>query len=275
MIKFPNCKINLGLNVVNKREDGFHNLETVFYPIPLKDAIEVISVPSFNDISKPEYEFTSTGLSVNGNTADNLCLKAFYLLKKDFPQIPFLKIHLHKQVPIGAGLGGGSADAAFMLRLINEKLDLGISDEQLIGYASELGSDCPFFILNKPCFASGRGELMLPIELDLSAYTFVLVNPGIHINTSWAFGLIKPKTPVKSIHHIIFQNIATWKKELFNDFEKPVAAAYPVVSNIKFFLYELGAVYASMSGSGSSVFGIFNSRPSLPEFPAGYKVFVI
>lgn len=275
MVKFPNCKINLGLNIINKREDRFHNLETVFYPVPIKDAIEVIAVPGYNDQLPDDYKFTSSGLFVNGSPADNLCLKAFYLLKKDFPQIPFLKIHLHKNIPMGAGLGGGSADAAFMLRLINEKTGLGLSENQLLNYAAALGSDCPFFILNIPSFASGRGEILQPIELQLVSYSLVLINPGIHINTGWAFSQIKPQRSKKSIHEIIFQDIATWKEELINDFEIPVVSAYPVIGSIKQALYNAGAAYASMSGSGSTVFGIFLTKPDSLSFPEEYSVFII
>ena len=153
MLSFPNCKINLGLHILNKREDGFHNLETVFYPVGIKDALEIISSSSSNNI-----EFTQTGLTVQGNTADNICVKAFHLLRKDFPQLPGIKMHLHKTIPMGAGLGGGSADGAFALQLLNTKFQLGLSQQQLIEYALQLGSDCPFFIINKPCFATGRGK---------------------------------------------------------------------------------------------------------------------
>jgi len=156
MVVFPNCKINLGLHITGKRDDGFHNLETIFYPIPLKDALELIS----NTNNNPEVEFTGTGLIVDGNAADNLCVKAYHLLKKDFPQLPTVKIHLHKAIPMGAGLGGGSADAAFMLKLLNTKFDLNISTAQLINYSLQLVSDCPFLIINKPCFARGRGEVL-------------------------------------------------------------------------------------------------------------------
>ena len=183
MIVFPNCKINLGLHILGKREDGFHNLETVFYPLLFRDALELI--PATNNTT--EIEFTGSGLAVDGNVSDNLCVKAYYLLKKNFPQLPLVKIHLHKAIPMGAGLGGGSADAAFMLKLLNEKFNLNISTPQLLNYALELGSDCPFFIINKPCIATGRGEILEEIEVDLSAYKIVLINPGIHINTGWAF----------------------------------------------------------------------------------------
>ncbi len=251
MIVFPNCKINLGLHISGKREDGFHNLETVFYPVPFKDALELI--PSTNT----EIEFTGTGLAVDGDAADNLCVKAYHLLKKDFPEIPAVKIHLHKAIPLGAGLGGGSADAAFMLKLLNEKFHLNLSTDQLINYALQLGSDCPFFIINNPCFATGRGEVLEQTALNLSAYKIVLINPGIHINTGWAFSNITPAPPVKSIKEIILQPINTWKAELKNDFETAVFTAHPAIKEIKETLYAQGAIYAAMSGSGSTVFGIF------------------
>ena len=256
MLVFPNCKINLGLHILGKREDGFHNLETVFYPVPFRDALE--SIPSTNT----EIEFTATGLAVNGKAADNLCVKAYHLLKKDFPELPAVKIHLHKAIPLGAGLGGGSADAAFMLKLLNEKFHLNLSTDQLINYALQLGSDCPFFIINKPCFATGRGEVLEEITLDLSVYKIVLINPGIHINTGWAFSNITLALPVKSIKEIIQQPIHTWKNELKNDFETAVFTAHPAIKEIKESLYAQGAIYAAMSGSGSTVFGIFDSNTS-------------
>ena len=260
MIVFPNCKINLGLHILGKREDGFHNLETVFYPVPFKDALELI--PSTNT----EIEFTGTGLAVDGNAADNLCVKAYHLLKKDFPELPSVNIHLHKTIPMGAGLGGGSADAAFMLKLLNEKFKLNLSTNQLINYALQLGSDCPFFIINKPCFATGRGEMLEETAVDLSAYKIVLINPGIHINTGWAFTNITPALPVKSINEIIKQPINTWKDELKNDFETAVFTAHPTIKEIKEDLYSQGAVYAAMSGSGSTVFGIFNTNFDITPF---------
>ena len=253
MIVFPNCKINLGLHILGKREDGFHNLETVFYPVPFKDALELI--PSTNTNT----EFTGSGLAVDGNETDNLCVKAYHLLKKDFPEIPAVKIHLHKAIPLGAGLGGGSADAAFMLKLLNEKFKLNLSTDQLINYAQQLGSDCPFYIINKPCFATGRGEVLEEITVDLSAYKMVLINPGIHIKTGWAFSNITPALPVKSIKEIIQQPISSWKHELKNDFETAVFTAHPAIKEIKEKLYSQGAIYAAMSGSGSTVFGFFNT----------------
>jgi 4-diphosphocytidyl-2-C-methyl-D-erythritol kinase len=262
VIVFPNCKINLGLNILNKREDGFHNLETVFYPVAFRDALEIITN---QDISH-DIEFTGTGLAVDGKPEDNLCVKAYRLLKKDFPELPSIKVHLHKALPMGAGLGGGSADAAFMLKMLNEKYRLNLSTSQLISYSLHLGSDCPFFIINKPCFATGRGEILEEIAVDLSAYKIVLVNPGIHINTGWAFSNITPALPERSINEIIQQPINTWQEELKNDFEAPVFTANPAIKNIKETLYAQGAIYAAMSGSGSTVFGIFNTPVNTNAF---------
>lgn len=253
MVVYPNCKINLGLQILNKREDGFHNLETVFYPVPFRDALEIIP----NNIA--ETEFTGTGLTVDGNATDNLCVKAYHIIKKDFPQLTDVKIHLHKTIPMGAGLGGGSADAAFMLKLLNDKFNLNLPTAQLLNYALQLGSDCPFFIINKPCYATGQGEILDEVPVDLSAYKIVLINPGIHVNTGWAFSNIAPASSKKSIKEIIKQPVTSWKDELINDFEKPVFKAHPQIQEIKETLYKQGAVYAAMSGSGSTVFGIFET----------------
>lgn len=269
MLSFPNCKINLGLHIIEKRADGFHNLETVFYPAACTDALELIPAKG----STSEIIFTSTGLHVDGDAANNLCVKAYQLVKKDFPQLPPVKIHLHKAIPMGAGLGGGSADASFMLKLLNEKFHLNLSTDQFINYALQLGSDCPFFIINKPCFASGRGEILEPVGVDLSAYKILLVNPGIHVNTGWAFSQITPALPAKSIKKIIQQSVDTWKEELKNDFEEPICKAHPAVREIKETLYSNGAIYAAMSGSGSTVFGIFDKQSRF-IFPGNENYFI-
>ena len=268
MIVFPNCKINLGLHVVRKRPDGFHDLETVFYPLPLTDALEVITPGTLT--------FTGSGIPVPGNTADNLCLKAWYLLKQDFPELPEINIHLHKHIPIGAGLGGGSADAAFMLQLLNNRFQLGLTEDQLISYAATLGSDCPFFIPNKPCYATGRGEILEPVTLNLDAWSFILIYPGIHVNTGWAFSRISPKVPEQSLRTSILEPVENWKTIISNDFEAPVFSAHPELAVIKETLYAHGAVYATMSGSGSAMVGIFpkNKIPVI-VFDAGYKVFLL
>jgi 4-diphosphocytidyl-2-C-methyl-D-erythritol kinase len=268
MIVFPNCKINLGLHVIRKRPDGFHDLETVFYPLPLTDALEVITPGSLT--------FTGSGIAIPGNSADNLCLKAWQLLKQDFPSLSPVDIHLHKHIPIGAGLGGGSADAAFILQLLNDRFQLALSEQQLIGYAATLGSDCPFFIRNKPCYATGRGEILEPVSLNLDAWSFVLVYPGIHVNTGWAFGKITPKVPVQSLRSSILEPLENWKTIISNDFEAPVFSAHPQLAGIKADLYANGAVYATMSGSGSAMVGIFpKGQVAGMKFDPDYKVYFL
>ncbi len=255
MIIFPNCKINLGLQVLQKRSDGFHDLATIFYPAPLKDVLEIIPAPG-QDLPQV-YNY---GLPVNGEPQNNLCFKAWQLLKKDFPELPAVQIHLLKNIPMGAGLGGGSADGACMLQLLNNKYHLGLSGQQLISYALQLGSDCPFFIVNKPCYATGRGEIMEPISLNLSGYILILADTGIHINTGWAFSNLSLNKSAKtnSIKENIALPLSEWKNKLVNDFEAPVFEHYPQIKSVKENLYNMGAVYASMSGSGGVVFGLFN-----------------
>lgn len=257
MVVFPNCKINLGLNIIRKRSDGFHDIESIFFPLKMYDAVETIQDTGYL------VRFTSTGLVINGEPEDNLCIKAYQLLKKDFPQLPPLQLHLHKTIPIAAGLGGGSADAAFTLKMLNQKFDLGLSTEKLLEYALESGSDVPFFIINKPCLASGRGEILEKIDLDLSSLKFVLVYPGIPVSTSRAFSEIIPSKPRKPIRQIIQQGIATWKEELKNDFEEIIFKQHSEIKRIKEELYEAGALYASMTGSGSTVYGIFKKNASI------------
>jgi 4-diphosphocytidyl-2-C-methyl-D-erythritol kinase len=271
MIVFPNCKINLGLNILRKRADGYHDLETIFYPLPLTDSLEIIEQKPHS--RNPAPHFNSSGLAIAGNPASNLCVKAYRLLKKDFPALPPLLIHLHKVIPSGAGLGGGSADAAFALIMINKIGKLGLSEQALMDYAAELGSDCPFFIINKPCFAQGRGEKLEPIELDLSPYKLVIVNPGIHVDTGRAFLDIRPAIPETSLKEIITRPVERWKDELCNDFEKVIFSKHREIVDIKDQLYTRGAIYASMSGSGSTMFGLFpkEKEPAL-DIPAHYFV---
>ena len=216
MICFPSCKINLGLRITQKRADGFHALETVFFPISIKDALEIIIEP---DANAAPITFTSSGLAINGDPSDNLCFKAYGLLKKDYPTIPNIKMHLHKQIPMGAGLGGGSSDGAFTLVALNQLFDLQIPEDKLMQYALTLGSDCPFFILNNPAYATGRGEILKPINVNLDGYTIVIVNPGIAISTKLAFSLITPKVPDSNLEVIICESVSTWKDNLINDFE--------------------------------------------------------
>lgn len=253
MIAFPNCKINLGLNILRKKGHGYHDLETFFFPIPIHDALEIL--PSGNGKTK----MTSSGMDT-GEMENNICLKAYYLLKKDCPQLPEVSIYLHKAIPLGSGLGGGSSDGVATLQLLKRKFKLDISEELLSSYALQLGSDCPFFILNKPAIASGRGENLTAIDFSLTGYKVAIVNPGVHVSTNEAFKNIIPAVPSKSIEEIIQQPISTWERELINDFEKPIFIKYPEIKAIKDALYNDGAVYASMSGSGSSVFGIFEKQ---------------
>lgn len=258
MLSFPNCKINLGLNVLRKRSDGYHDLDTVFYPLPLRDALEVVRIPDADLSTGPL--FSASGLPVPGDAESNLCVKAWHLLKKDHPSLPPVRIHLHKAIPMGAGLGGGSADGAFALQLIEKVCGLTIPQKQMEEYALQLGSDCPFFLINKPCHAGSRGELLEPVGLDLSGYRFVVVHPGIHVSTARAFAGIVPRTPAESVREVISRPVSEWKNRLFNDFETPVFEFYPQIRELKEEMYEQGAVYASMSGSGSSVFGMFQGE---------------
>ena len=271
MIVFPNCKINLGLRVIRKRNDGFHDLESVFYPLLFNDALEVIKA---TDASGFALNFTCSGLIIDGKTEHNLCIKAFELLKKDFSHLTALQLHLHKAIPVGSGLGGGSSDGAFTLKLLNQKFNLGLSTEKLLAYALQLGSDCPFFIINKPTFATGRGEILETVPLDLSAYKIVIIYPGIHIGTEWAFSQLKVADTYKVSDTL--KPIDTWKEELKNDFEEPVFNQYPEIKKIKVDLYNSGAIYASLSGSGSTVYGIFKKDAKISNsFPQNYFVKVL
>lgn len=268
MIIFPNCKVNIGLRILGRRPDGYHNIETIFYPLPLYDALEILPLA----ISTSN-RFDNTGLPVPGDSSANLCLKAHVLLKQQFPSLPPVHVHLHKTIPAGAGLGGGSADAAAMLLLLNDRFELGLSHVQLEQLALQLGSDCPFFIRNETCYATGRGEQLEAIQLDLSNYQFIIVNPGLHISTAEAFSLIRPQIPANNLKELIFQPITTWQGTITNDFEKEITIRYPVINDILRGLKDAGAIYASMSGTGSTVFGIFekNKRVNL-SFPASYFV---
>lgn len=273
MIAFPNCKINLGLSILAKRPDGFHELETVFYPVGLNDMVEILP----NKDAAVPIQFSSTGLTIPGDIHHNLCVKAYELLLKDFPSLPSIQIHLHKNIPMGAGLGGGSSDATAVLKLANQHFNLGLNKDQLIDYAAQLGSDCPFFVQDTPCHAIGRGEILQPIACDLSNYTIALVHPGIHVSTAWAFGQLTPQVKQKSIAEIIATPIENWKEELVNDFEAPIFKAHPSIEKIKANLYQQGAIYASMSGSGSSLFGIFSKEiPSTKlHFEEDYRIDII
>lgn len=256
MICFPNAKINLGLNVVNKRPDGYHNIETVFYPVPIKDALEIVPATSTY--------FTQTGIPVDGPPEKNLVIKALELLKAKYT-IPPLDIYLRKEIPFGAGLGGGSADAAFMLKLVNDFCDLKLSCDEMEEMAVSIGADCPFFIRNSPVFACGTGNIFTPVDISLQGYYLCLVKPDIAVSTPEAYAMVTPNAPAISIKEIIVRPVEAWKDHLVNDFEQSVFPKYPVISEIKDSLYKQGALYASMSGSGSSVFGIFKEATHLKE----------
>lgn len=251
MIYFPNAKINLGLHIIEKRVDGFHNLETVFYPIGLSDVIEVLPHPTF--------KFVLSGINVDGDTNNNLCVKAYQLLKNNF-NIPSAYIQLHKIIPIGAGLGGGSADAAFVLKALNNEFKQYLTAEQLRQYAAQLGSDCAFFIDNQPAIATKRGEVLSPINVSLKGYHLALVKPNIHIGTAEAYANVTPKQPNTPLAHIIAQPVEYWRECLINDFETTIFKRHPQIADIKQQLYNAGATYAAMSGSGSAVFGLFKNK---------------
>ena len=255
MITFPNAKINLGLNIVEKRPDGYHNLETIFYPINLQDALEVTR----RENNDKEYTLHISGSPLEGEPEDNLVVKAYKLLKKDYPGLLPVDIHMYKHIPAGAGLGGGSSDAACMIKLLNDKFSLGLSTERMEEYAVKLGADCAFFIRNKPVFATGIGNLFEPVELSLKGYHIILIKPDIFVSTRDAFAEITPVRPAVSLKEIVKQPMETWKNSMKNDFEDSVFKKFPEIAAIKDELYDLGAVYAAMSGSGSSVYGIFKA----------------
>ena len=261
MITFPNAKINLGLNIVSKRPDGYHNIETVFYPVRLYDVLEIVSAANGTTT------FTQTGIPLGGDPEKNLVLKAYRLLQENHT-VPEIDIYLQKNIPFGAGLGGGSSDAAFMLKMMNDFADLHISNKRLGKYASQLGADCAFFIQNRPVFAEGIGNIFSPVSAPLRGYFLIIVKPDIPVSTQEAYARITPQSPQESILDIVGCPVETWKNRLVNDFETGVFAQFPEINIIKEKLYEKGAIYASMSGSGSSVFGIFGTPECLEsEFP--------
>lgn len=252
MLTFPNAKINIGLYITEKRADGYHNLETVFYPAPLKDALEIIGHTG------AESTISVSGLQVACNLESNLVWKAYHLLHRDFPiRVQPLHIFLHKVIPMGAGMGGGSADGAFMLKMMNEHFQLELDTPQLERYALQLGSDCPFFIRNQPAFASGRGEQLEPLALDLSAYNIQLICPQLHVSTADAFRGVGPAPAPVDLKQISALPLESWSTHIRNDFEATVMKQHPVLEDIKAQLYAQGALYASMSGSGAALYGIF------------------
>lgn len=265
MVSFSNAKINLGLNIVSRRSDGYHNIETVFYPIPMRDVLELVPMKKGVDI-KQGYRLFQSGIEIKGKPEDNLIIKALNLVKK-VRNIPDIDIHLLKTIPFGAGLGGGSSNAAVMLKMLNQKFNLELSQETLLDMAVQIGADCSFFIKNRPAFATGIGEQMEEVELSLDNYHFLLIKPEITINTKWAYSVITPQEPETSLHQVIKHPITDWKKIMHNDFEKPIFQKYPIVKDIKRELYNMGALYASMSGSGSSVYAFFEEKPMMnPNF---------
>jgi len=255
MIYYPNCKLNLGLQVIEKRTDNYHNLATLFYPIGLADALEVVS--SNNNI---EFEYSQSGIPIDCDIKKNLIYKAYQLIKSDF-KIPNIKVHLHKKIPAGAGLGGGSSDAAFMIKALNELASLELTNEIMHKYAAQIGSDCAFFIHNKPLLAFEKGDVFKEFQINLSNKWLYLIHPGFGVSTKEAYGNIIPHKPENSLIDLLQQPIHNWQDKLTNDFEKTVFSIYPKLREWKEFMRKKGAIYAAMSGSGSSIFGIFNEEP--------------
>ncbi len=251
MISFPNAKITLGLNILNKQKDGYHSIESCFYPIPWHDSLEIMKAESFS--------FHPYGLKIPGYTGSNLCIRAYEVLKENHHLGP-VEIHLLKAIPMGSGMGGGSADGAFTLKMLDELFELNLTSQELKVYALQLGSDCPFFIDNKPALASGRGELLEAIDLDLKGYHLAVQNPGIHIPTKKAYSEVDPAYSNVSIAEILPSQVNDWKGTLINDFEASIFKKYPEIGNLKEKMYNAGALYTSMTGSGSTVYGLFEDE---------------
>ena len=265
MITFPNAKINIGLDVLNKRPDSYHNIESLFYPIPLQDALEIIP-------SNGELEYTTSGIALECVADDNLVVKAFRLLQEQY-HLPNVKIHLHKHIPFGAGLGGGSSDAAFTLRMINEMFELNISETQLIKYAASLGADCAFFIKNTPQMASGIGDVLTDASLSLKGKYLLLLKPNIAVPTASAYRFIVPRQPEVPLSKHLSLPLKQWEGLVKNDFEISVFRQFPHLAELKAMMYNLGAEYAAMSGSGSSIYGIFDEKPQHNATFASYFCF--
>lgn len=264
MITFANAKINIGLQVLHRRDDGYHELETVFYPLKIFDVLEVVEAP--------ETRLIPSGLPIPGNGQDNLCLKAYYLLQREY-DLPPVQIYLHKTIPIGAGLGGGSADAAFLLKLVNEKFNLGLSESELMRYALQLGADCSFFIHNKPVLATGIGDVFKDITVDLSPYRLIVIKPTIHVSTKEAYSAVTPDSRGRQLAAAIALPVEEWRDAIVNDFEAGIFSKHPQIKALKTLLYEQGAIFAAMSGSGSSVYGLFKEKVTLSGLNQGYTVF--
>lgn len=257
MIQRPCAKINLGLNVTSKRPDGYHNLETVFYPVDIRD--EICIKPDNNE-SNQLYPCTLSisGINIEGDLQQNLIVKAYNLIRKHYANIPPINVTLTKNIPTQAGMGGGSSDCAFTIKMLNEMFNLNMSIEEMQILAAKLGADCPFFINPVPSFATGIGDILTPVNIDLSPYKIAIVKPAVMISTKEAFANITVQEPTKCCKDIVMQPIETWKDELVNDFELSISSTHPEIIQIKNKLYDIGAIYASMTGSGSAVFGIFS-----------------
>ncbi len=266
MVLFANAKINIGLNILSKRNDGYHEINSIMYPIGLFDAVEAIPAED------GKFEFSTVGLTIPGNPQQNLCVKAWELLHANY-QIPPVKISLLKNIPIGSGLGGGSSDSAFMLKLLNQLFNLSVSNDGLREFAAQLGSDCPFFIENKPCLVSGRGEIFEKTPLTLKDYWVAVVKPEIHVSTQKAYSMVIPRMPTFNLKELHLLPLELWKEHLINDFEEPISKLHPAISDIKNQLYKQGAIYATMTGSGSAVYGIFQEEP--PKLNFGKNNFFI
>ncbi len=265
MVVFPNAKINLGLNVTAKRKDGYHDIVTCFYPVPVHDILEILESGGSKTV------FQASGIAIPGKEEENLCLKAYKLLRKDY-QLPHISMYLHKNIPIGAGLGGGSADAAFTLDVLNEMFQLFLDASLLEDYAAQIGSDCPFFVRNKPVLAFEKGDVFGSVNVDLSGKKLLLIYPEIHVSTPEAYSRVVPQVPELSVKEILEgEPIENWKGLLVNDFEKSVFELYPEVAALKEAMYSGGAIYASMSGSGSAVFGLFDPATDVTGIAEQYK----
>jgi len=260
MITFPVAKINLGLNVVEKRADGYHNLQTVFYPVPIMDALEIVPM-SDGFPSDVDCDLKVTNITIEGDEQRNLVVRAYHLLKADYPELPRVHAHLWKGIPTQAGMGGGSSDCGYMIRLLNETFDMGLSSEQMQQYAARLGADCAFFIESRACYAEGIGERLQPIDLDLSGWHIGVVRPDIPVPTKEAFSRIHPHYPALNCRDVVKQPVETWRDTLTNDFEESVFVLHPEIGDVKEQLYKMGATYAAMSGSGSALFGLFKDEP--------------
>lgn len=272
MVVFPNIKINIGLYITGKRPDGYHNIESVFYPVQWHESLEVMDrdEQAWDDpqiTAKAEVgkvRFMSYGIDIPGDPSDNLCIKVYQRLEEWF-NLPEIDMHLLKTLPIGAGLGGGSADAAFALRALKDHFNLTLSDKEAMDILSEIGSDCPFFWKNRPMYVFGRGEQMRPIDLDLSGYHIVLVNPSIHISTKEAYSGVVPTPPALDLNLLPSLDVGDWKDVVHNAFEDSIFPNHPAIARLKEQLYSLGAIYASMTGTGSTVYGIFKEEPRLDD----------